>query len=146
LAVFRGGLAVFGVKTMELSDLIAAVKAATTKNDLADLVKAELSLDLNKNKTLKALRAEVLNGLGVTESADEAAVEAVVEPAADVVVDSAVAEDVVAPQPLAIPPAESKPEPEPVSTPVNRVLRSTESGREFIWTAALSMLPEMEEV
>lgn len=134
---------------MELSDLIAAVKAATTKNDLAELVKAELSLDLNKNKTLKVLRAEVLNGLGVTESADETGGELVDEasdPAADVVVDSAAPEDVVAPQPLAIPPAESEPEPEPVSTPVNRVLRSTESGREFVWTAALAVLSEMEEV
>lgn len=51
---------------MELADLIAAVKAAATKDALETLVKDELSLDLDKRKTLKALRAEVLKGLGET--------------------------------------------------------------------------------
>lgn len=58
---------------MELADLIAAVKAAATKDALETLVKDELSLDLDKRKTLKALRAEVLKGLGETveESGDD---------------------------------------------------------------------------
>lgn len=51
---------------MELAELIAAVKAAATKDALESLVKAELSLDLDKRKSLKALRAEVLKGLGET--------------------------------------------------------------------------------
>jgi pyruvate/2-oxoglutarate dehydrogenase complex dihydrolipoamide acyltransferase (E2) component len=51
---------------MDLADLIAAVKAAATKDALETLVKDELSLDLDKRKTLKALRAEVLKGLGET--------------------------------------------------------------------------------
>lgn len=58
---------------MDLADLIAAVKAAATKDALETLVKDELSLDLDKRKTLKALRAEVLKGLGETveESGDD---------------------------------------------------------------------------
>lgn len=58
---------------MDLADLIAAVKAAATKDALETLVKDELSLDLDKRKTLKALRAEVLKGLGETveESVDD---------------------------------------------------------------------------
>ncbi|GEM_PF-2203793 len=51
---------------MELAELIAAVKAAATKDALESLVKVELSLDLDKRKSLKALRAEVLKGLGET--------------------------------------------------------------------------------
>ena len=51
---------------MELAELIAAVKAAATKDDLESLVKSELSLDLDKRKSLKTLRAEVLKGLGAT--------------------------------------------------------------------------------
>lgn len=51
---------------MELADLIAAVKAAATKDALEALVKSELSLDLDKRKSLKSLRAEVLKGLGET--------------------------------------------------------------------------------
>ena len=51
---------------MELADLIAAVKAAATKDALEALVKAELAIDLDKRKALKALRAEVLKGLGET--------------------------------------------------------------------------------
>lgn len=43
---------------MDLADLIAAVKAAATKDALETLVKDELSLDLDKRKTLKALRAD----------------------------------------------------------------------------------------
>lgn len=51
---------------MELAELISAVKAAATKDALESLVKTELSLDLDKRKSLKALRAEVLKGLGET--------------------------------------------------------------------------------
>jgi hypothetical protein len=135
---------------MELSELIAAVKAATTKNDLAELVKAELSLDLNKNKTLKVLRAEVLNGLGVTEDADQGVSEddeQQLEPETVAApVDAPDAKPDADDKQVIIPAAEEPPEPEVVAAPASRILRSTDTGREFIWTAALAVLPEMEEV
>lgn len=140
---------------MELKDLIAAVKAAKTKNELADLVSDELSLDLNKNKTMKALRAEVLNGLGVTEddSADEDEPEVFVDPAAEGADQTvtATAEEldngaVIVTQPLVVPAAEAPPAPAPKPNTDNRLLRNTKSGRTFIWTPVLAKLPGMEEV
>lgn len=140
---------------MELKDLIAAVKAAKTKNELADLVSDELSLDLNKNKTMKALRAEVLNGLGVTEddSAGEDEPEVFVDPAAegaDQTVTAAAEEldngAVIVTQPLVVPAAEDPPAPELKPDTGNRLLRNTKSGRTFIWTPVLAKLPGMEEV
>lgn len=140
---------------MELKDLIAAVKAAKTKNELADLVSDELSLDLNKNKTMEALRAEVLNGLGVTEddSAGEDEPEVFVDPAAEGADQTvtATAEEldngaVIVTQPLVVPAAEDLPAPAPKPSTDNRLLRNTKSGRTFIWTPVLAKLPGMEEV
>ena len=140
---------------MELKDLIAAVKAAKTKNELADLVSDELSLDLNKNKTMKALRAEVLNGLGVTEddSADEDKPEELIDLAAEEAdqtvtttterLDSGA---VIVTQPLTVPAAYEAPAPAPKPSTENRLLRNTKSGRTFIWTPVLAKLPDMEEV
>lgn len=140
---------------MELKDLIAAVKAAKTKNELADLVSDELSLDLNKNKTMKALRAEVLNGLGVTEddSADEDKPEELVDlsaEGADQTVTAAIEKldsgAVIVTQPLTVPAADEAPAPAPKPSTENRLLRNTKSGRTFIWTPVLAKLPDMEEV
>ena len=140
---------------MELKDLIAAVKAAKTKNELADLVSDELSLDLNKNKTMKALRAEVLNGLGVTEddSADEDNPEELVDLSAeeaDQTVTAAIEKldsgAVIVTQPLVVPAADEAPAPAPKPSTENRLLRNTKSGRTFIWTPVLAKLPDMEEV
>ena len=140
---------------MELKDLIAAVKAAKTKNELADLVSDELSLDLNKNKTMKALRAEVLNGLGVTEDdgADEGEPEVLIDPAAegaDQTVTAAIEKldsgDVIVTQPLVVPAADEAPAPAPKPSTENRLLRNTKSGRTFIWTPVLAKLPGMTEV
>lgn len=140
---------------MELKDLIAAVKAAKTKNELADLVSDELSLDLNKNKTMKALRAEVLSGLGVTEddSADEDKPEELIDLAAeeaDQTVTTAAEESdsgtVILTQPLVVPAADEAPAPAAKPSTENRLLRNTKSGRTFIWTPALAKLPDMEEV
>ena len=140
---------------MELKDLIAAVKAAKTKNELADLVSDELSLDLNKNKTMKALRAEVLNGLGVTEddSADEDKPEELIDLAAeeaDQTVTAAIEKldsgAVIVTQPLVVPVADEAPAPAPKPSTENRLLRNTKSGRTFIWTPVLAKLPGMTEV
>ncbi|MBD9415924.1 hypothetical protein IB234_15280 [Pseudomonas sp. PDM16] len=49
---------------MNEQELIAAVKAAKTKDELEALVKAELSIDLDKRRKLEDLRADVLSGLG----------------------------------------------------------------------------------
>ena len=140
---------------MELKDLIAAVKAAKTKNELADLVSDELSLDLNKNKTMKALRAEVLNGLGVTEddSADEDKPEELIDLAAEEADQTVTATTerldsgaVIVTQPLTVPAADEAPAPAPKPSTENRLLRNTKSGRTFIWTPVLAKLPDMEEV
>lgn len=156
---------------MELKDLIAAVKAAKTKNELADLVSDELSLDLNKNKTMKALRAEVLNGLGVTEddSAEEdkpeedkpeelidlaaegadQAITAAAEEADQAVTPTIEKMDsgaVIVTQPLTVPAADEAPAPAPKPSTENRLLRNTKSGRTFIWTPVLAKLPGMTEV
>lgn len=145
---------------MELKDLIAAVKAAKTKNELADLVSDELSLDLNKNKTMKALRAEVLNGLGVTEddSADEdkpdedkpeELIDLAAEEADQTVTATAEESDsgaVIVTQPLTVPAADEAPAPAPKPSTENRLLRNTKSGRIFIWTPVLAKLPGMTEV
>ena len=140
---------------MELKDLIAAVKAAKTKNELADLVSDELSLDLNKNKTMKALRAEVLNGLGVAEddSADEDEPEELIDLAAEgadqAVTATAEESDsgaVIVTQPLTVPAADEAPAPAPKPSTENRLLRNKSNGRTFIWTKELAKLSVMEEV
>lgn len=140
---------------MELKDLISAVRAAKTKNELADLVSDELSLDLNKNKTMKALRAEVLNGLGVTEDdgADEGEPEVLIDPAAEGADQTVTATlekldsgAVIVTQPLVVPAADEAPAPTPKPSTENRLLRNTKSGRTFIWTPVLAKLPDMEEV
>lgn len=135
---------------MELSDLIGAVEAAKTKNELAILVSAELSLDLNKNKTLKVLRAEVLNGLGITQGNDAGEAEVVTPDDVPVSPTDNAQEAPVAMivnQPLVVPAAETKDDTKQAKpTPENRMIRNTVTGVTFIWTAALSKLAVMEEV
>lgn len=140
---------------MELKDLIGAVKAAKTKGDLAELVSKELSLDLDTSKTMKALRAEVLNGLGVTEddSEDEDKPEVHIDPVAegaDQAVTAAIEKldsgAVIVTQPLVVPAADEAPAPAPKPSTENRLLRNTKSGRTFIWTPVLAKLPDMQEV
>ena len=140
---------------MELYELVAAVKSAKTKSDLADLVSAELSLDLDKNKTMKSLRAEVLSGLGVTEddNADEGEPELLIDHAAggaDQTV-TATAEKldggaVVVTQALVVPAAEDESEPEAKADTDNRLLRNTDTGTLFVWTPALAEMNNMVEV
>lgn len=140
---------------MELYELVAAVKSAKTKSDLADLVSAELSLDLDKNKTMKSLRAEVLSGLGVTEddNADEGEPELLIDHAAggaDQTV-TATAEKlnggaVVVTQTLVVPAAEDEPEPEAKADTDNRLLRNTDTGTLFVWTPVLAEMNNMVEV
>lgn len=48
---------------LSIEDLIAAVKAAKTKDGLEALVKEQLGLDIDKRRALKDLRTEVLAGL-----------------------------------------------------------------------------------
>ncbi|WP_347506196.1 hypothetical protein [Pseudomonas anguilliseptica] len=119
---------------MELHELVEAVKAATDKNALEALVKAELSIDLDKRKSLESLRSEILTGLGV----DPAVVEPVpIQPAEQPSV-AVVVSDL-------LPPAE---EAEVVAAEVmrNRLLRHQVSGRTFIWTPELAKQPFLEEV
>lgn len=130
---------------MELAELIAAVKAAATKDALESLVKAELSLDLDKRKSLKALRAEVLKGLGENaEDGDDTDEEA---PAAFEIAADAPAE-LPAPDaaPITPPALEEAPEPEHKPAAGNRLLRNKSTGRTFIWTPALAALADLEEV
>ena len=129
---------------MELAELIAAVKAATTKDALESLVKAELSLDLDKRKTLKALRAEVLKGLGVdAEEGDDARDEEEAPAAFEIAADSPVEPQA---EPVTPPALEEAPEPEIPAAVGNRLLRHRGTGRTFIWTPALSRLADLEEV
>lgn len=68
---------------MGLHELIEAVKAATTKEDLADLVQKELDVSIDRRKSLETLRAEVLVGLAGAVSdvgPDSLGSAAVVEP------------------------------------------------------------------
>ena len=104
---------------------------------------------------MKALRAEVLNGLGVTEDdgADEGEPEVLIDPAAegaDQTVTAAIEKldsgDVIVTQPLVVPAADEAPAPAPKPSTENRLLRNTKSGRTFIWTPVLAKLPDMEEV
>lgn len=127
---------------MELYELVAAVKSAKTKSDLADLVSAELSLDLDKNKTMKSLRAEVLSGLGVTEddSVDENEPVVLIDPE---VIDSGA---VIVHKPLVVPAAEDEPEPEAKADTDNRLLRNTDTGTLFVWTPVLAEMNNMVEV
>lgn len=155
---------------MELSDLIAAVKAASTKDDLEALVKAELSIDLDKRKSLKALRAETLKGLGATDDetgdaddtgedgegvkGDEVASAGVTDGARDdahgvkleqgqsaAPGQAADFVDAITPPGL-----EGAPEPEIAPATGNRLLRNKVTGATFIWTPVLAKLPSMEEV
>lgn len=49
---------------MNEQELIAAVKAAKTKDELEILVKEELGIDLDKRRKLEDLRGDILAGLG----------------------------------------------------------------------------------
>lgn len=158
---------------MELADLIAAVKAAATKDALEALVKAELAIDLDKRKALKALRAEVLKGLGETteeggdddtdgseaatgspgegsEKVGSAAAQVSGLPAAPAPVPALASQPVAAvtpaPAPVTPPALEEAPEPEHKPAPGNRLLRNKTTGRTFVWTPALAKLADLEEV
>lgn len=160
---------------MELAELIAAVKTAATKDALETLVKDELSLDLDKRKTLRALRAEVLKGLGETaedDADDNGETEngtpgdssettgSVGAPAAPPAPAPAAAPAVITPERVAAPAPSPSPAPAPVTPPDldeapepeskptvgNRLLKHKETGRTFVWTPALSTLAELEEV
>ncbi|MDH0100112.1 hypothetical protein N7320_02130 [Stutzerimonas stutzeri] len=132
---------------MELAELIAAVKAAATKDALESLVKAELSLDLDKRKSLKALRAEVLKGLGEDAEEGDDTRDDEEAPAAFEIAADAPAE-IPAPEaaPITPPALEEAPEPEHKPAPGNRLLRNKSTGRTFIWTPALAALADLEEV
>lgn len=157
---------------MELADLIGAVKAAATKDALETLVKDELSLDLDKRKTLKALRAEVLKGLGETleeggdddaddgetasgspgespENVGNAAVQAPTpESTAAAPQPVAATTPMVIPTPAPVTPPALDQAPEPAIKPAvgNRLLRHRVTGRTVLWTPALSKLADLEEV
>lgn len=118
---------------MELAELIDAVKAAKTKDALEALVKAELAIDLDKRKTLKALRAETLKGLGVT--VDEGDDTDDTEPPAD-----------EAPAQIAPPALDEAPAPAIEPATGNRLLRHKATGRTFVWAPVLAALADLEEV
>jgi len=128
---------------MELADLIAAVKAAATKDALESLVKAELSLDLDKRKALKTLRAEVLKGLGVDAEEGDEAEDEQAPGAADIAADAPVEPQA---EPVTPPALEEAPEPEIPAAVGNRLLRHKTTGRTIVWTPALSRLADLEEV
>jgi len=132
---------------MELAELIAAVKAAATKDALESLVKAELSLDLDKRKALKTLRAEVLKGLGEDaeegdDTRDDDEAPAAFEIAADAPAEPPAPESA----PVTPPALVEAPEPEIPAAVGNRLLRHKTTGRTFVWTPALSRLADLEEV
>lgn len=156
---------------MELAELIAAVKAAATKDDLESLVKTELSLDLDKRKTLKTLRAEVLKGLGETAeegddedsddtngttgegsdpagSTSDTAGASAETPAAAMPAPAVTSEPSpgTAPAPVTPPDLEEGPEPEIPPAVGNRLLRHKVTGRNVLWTSALAKLADLEEV
>lgn len=131
---------------MELAELIAAVKTAATKDALESLVKTELSLDLDKRKSLKALRAEVLKGLG--ENAEEGDNTGEEEAPAAIEIAADVPAKPLAPEaaPITPPALEEAPEPEHKPAPGNRLLRHKTTGRTFVWTPALAASADLEEV
>lgn len=156
---------------MNEQELIAAVKAAKTKDELEALVKAELGIDLDKRRGLENLRADILAGLGAMQQEQQVGVSQAEQPqlpgesehgkevqeGRDVL---AVIEDStqlpaepladgglesVAESELQLPELEDEDEPEKPA-PRNRMLRNRENGREFVWTPELAKLNHMEEV
>ncbi len=114
---------------MELHDLIAAVKAAPDKDSLAELVKTELGLDLNRRKSLAELRDSVLAGLAI-EPEQRPDTPAPVAPP-----------DIAA----ALPDIGETPSAEQ-EAPKQRILRNKKTGRVFVWTPELAKLSDLEEV
>lgn len=157
---------------MNEQELIAAVKAAQSKDDLEALVKGELGIDLDKRRKLEDLRADILAGLGVTDDAQEPSndtgqADAGQEQQADGepvvmqqlvelrVADTAPPASVIVSAPTESIGLELEPELPELDgdnlillepTPQNRLLRNRENGREFVWTPELAKLPHMEEV
>lgn len=152
--------------------LIAAVKAAQSKDDLEALVKGELGIDLDKRRKLEDLRADILAGLGITgdaqeQSSDAGQSDAGQEQQADGepvamqqlvelrVADTAPPASVIVSAPTENIGLELEPELPKLDddnqvllepTPQNRLLLNRENGREFVWTPELAKLPHMEEV
>ncbi|MWV17561.1 hypothetical protein F3I16_16080 [Pseudomonas sp. L-22-4S-12] len=56
---------------MNEQELIAAVKAAKTKDELEILVKEELGIDLDKRRKLEDLRSDILAGLGAGSESEQ---------------------------------------------------------------------------
>lgn len=56
---------------MNEQELIAAVKAAKTKDELEILVKEELGIDLDKRRKLEDLRGDILAGLGAGSESEQ---------------------------------------------------------------------------
>lgn len=159
---------------MNEQELIAAVKAAKTKDELEALVKGELGIDLDKRRGLDTLRTDILAGLGATDDAQEQGGDtgqadvglegqqatdepvAVQPPAEALVVDIAPSAFAIISAPTESTGLELAPElPElgdednlvlAEPAPQNRLLRNRENSREFVWTPELAKLPHMEEV
>ncbi len=157
---------------MNEQELIAAVKAAQSKDDLEALVKGELGIDLDKRRKLEDLRADILAGLGITgdaqeQSSDTGQSDAGQEQQADgepvvmqQLVELRVADTAPPASVIVSAPTESTgleleselPELDEDNlvllepTLQNRLLRNRENGREFVWTPELAKLPHMEEV
>lgn len=160
---------------MNEQELIAAVKAAKTKDELEALVKAELGIDLEKRRGLETLRTDILAGLGVTDDAQEQGgdtgqpgadqeqqEQALQQPAEPLIVDTApvvgtaAIEHVLLDSGAGLALAPELPElPElgdednlvlAEPAPQNRLLRNRENGREFVWTPELAKMSHMEEV
>lgn len=156
---------------MNEQELIAAVKAAKTKDELEALVKGELGIDLDKRRGLETLRTDILAGLGVTDDAQEqggdtgqpgAGLEqqeqALQQPAEPLIVDTAPVVGTAAIEHVLLGGAGLALEPElpelgdednlvlAEPAPQNRLLRNRENGREFVWTPELAKMSHMEEV
>ena len=129
--------------TMELHELIEAVKAAKDKGELEALVKRELSIDLDRRKSLEVLRQSVLAGLG---SDARAAVEEAAPEAEELAQAPVEAEVPAEEQPKLTMPEIADELAEEVPAPHLRLLRNKKTGREFVWTPALAKLADLEEV
>lgn len=156
---------------MNEQELVAAVKAAKTKDELEALVKAELGIDLDKRRGLETLRTDILAGLGVADDAQEqggdtgqpgAGLEqqeqALQQPAEPLIVDTAPVVGTAAIEHVLLGGAGLALELElpelgdednlvlAEPAPQNRLLRNRENGREFVWTPELAKMSHMEEV
>ncbi|WXL27756.1 hypothetical protein WG219_10015 [Ectopseudomonas mendocina] len=157
-------------------ELIAAVKAAKTKDELEILVKQELGIDLDKRRKLEDLRGDILAGLGAVlenvhqepNSSEDSQLNGQTNQATGQEQEGAVLTEPQTPVTV-VAEAPMVGQPEPTNSlldeaelpeleeeggeweleetaPANRLLRNRENGREFIWTPELAKLSHMEEV